>query len=98
MRRHVVRRASVLLGAVLARCLPGPARAGNPFFVNSVTGPVTWADGHAFFNTDAGPLGVLDNATITQMARDGFANWQAVPTALITVDDRGPIMLDGAPV
>jgi hypothetical protein len=74
-----------------------PARAGNPFNVHSVSGPVTWLNGDVPFNTDAGPLGILDNATATQMVRDGFATWQSQPVSL-NVHDLGPIMLGGVAV
>src|SRR5206468_9180555 len=73
------------------------AQAGNPFEVNSVTGPVTWQDGIVPFSTDLGPLGILDNASAVQMVRDGFATWQSQPVSL-SVQDRGPILLNGTPV
>ena len=75
-----------------------PARAGNPIRTHSVGGPVTWPGAVAYFNTDGGPLGILDNATSTQIVVDTFANWDAVPTASITSQNLGPIMLGGVPV
>ena len=72
--------------------------AGNPFRVNPVSGPLTWQNNVAPFNTDQGPLGILDNAAATQIVLDGFAAWEGVPTASLTAQNLGPIMLNGAPV
>jgi hypothetical protein len=92
-------RLSVACALLLAAALAiAPARAGNPRLVNSVSGPVTWDDRLAFFSTDLGPLGILDNAAAARMVRDGFTAWAAIPSVLITIEDRGPILLDGAPV
>jgi hypothetical protein len=90
-------RARIVLALLLFTGGMSSVRAGNPILVNSVSGPVTWQDGIVPFNTDLGPLGILDNATATQMVRDGFATWQSLPVSL-NVHDQGPILLNGAPV
>jgi hypothetical protein len=89
--------ARILLGSLLLAGGISLGHAGNPILVNSVSGPVTWPDGVVPFNTDLGPLGILDNATATGMVRDGFATWQSLPVS-ISVRDQGPILLSGAPV
>ena len=96
-RRSLTAGARIILGSWLLACGISLAHAGNPFNVNSVSGPVTWQDGIVPFNTDLGPLGILDNATATRMVRDGFATWQSLPVS-ISVRDQGPILLNGAPV
>ena len=74
------------------------SRAGNPRLVNSVTGPLTWPNGQVPFNTDQGPLGMLSNATATQIVLDSFAAWEGVPTATMTSQNLGPILIGGTPV
>src|SRR5213594_2135120 len=95
--QSLTRGARFLLGLLLLAGGVPVAHAGNPLNVNSVSGPVTWQDGIVPFNTDQGPLGILDNVTATRMVRDGFATWQTVP-ASISVRDLGPILLNGEPV
>src|SRR5512134_2513480 len=75
-----------------------PAQAGNPIRSHSAVGPVTWPGAVAYFNTDGGPLGILDNAAATQIVIDTFANWDAVPCASIVSQNLGPILLGGVPV
>lgn len=75
--------------------LVSPVLGGNPISVHSVSGPLTWVDGVVPFNTDGGPLGILDNATATQIVRDGFTTWAGVPSAVIAPLDQGPILIDG---
>ena len=88
----------LLVACTVAALALVPASAGNPRRMTSTSGPVTWPGGVAYFSTDQGPLGILDNATSTQIVLDSFANWDAVPSATVIAVHQGPILLNGAPV
>jgi len=87
-----------IAGLLLAGLAFSPSWAGNPRIVDPGSGPTIWQNGVAPYNLDQGPLGVLDEATITQMVVDGFAAWEAVPSSTLTVLNNGPILLDGVPI
>ncbi|MGO8760059.1 MAG: Ig-like domain-containing protein [Terracidiphilus sp.] len=92
--------AAVLLGLLLTSA---SARAGGPKFVSGVTYfnpavlgvPVHWSRGQINYFVDQGPLsGSVTNQQATAMVDAAAALWSAVPTAGVTLTDKGPLNED----
>jgi hypothetical protein len=92
----------VLIAAGLA-LIPAAAFAGGPKFVAgtsyfdpAVVGePVRWAGGLVNYYVDRGPLnGAIGNQQATAMVDAAAALWSAVPTAGVTLVDKGPLNED----
>jgi IPT/TIG domain len=94
-------RVGLLIGAAL--CAVTPALAGGPkyvagtsYFNPGVVGqPVHWADGQLNYYVDQGPLNSgITNQQATAMVDAAAALWSAVPTAGVTLADKGPLNED----
>ena len=81
----------------------GTARAGGPKFVAGTTffnpavagQPVHWAGGQVNYYVDQGPLSAtVTNQQATAMVDAAAALWSAVPTAAVTLTDKGPLNED----
>ena len=89
--------------AIATLLAPAVARAGGPkfiagssFFNPAVQGqPVHWANGQLNYYVDQGPLSAqVSNQQATAMVDAAAALWSAVPTAAVTLADRGPLNED----
>ncbi len=92
--------------AVLASILlfaPSHALAGGPKYVAGISNfnpgvlgqPVHWAGGQVSYYVDQGPLsGSVTNQQATAMVDAAAALWSAVPTAGVTLTDKGPLNED----
>ena len=96
-------KARCLLFALVLLFAPALALAGGPrliagttYFNASVVGqPVTWAGGQINYYVDQGPLSsTVSNAQATAMVDAAAALWSAVPTAGVTLTDKGPLNED----
>ena len=96
------RRLSVLALALLALAAT-PLHAGGPkyvagttFFNPGVLGqPIHWAAGQVNYYVDQGPLSAsVSNQQATAMVDAAAALWSAVPTAGVTLTDKGPLNED----
>jgi hypothetical protein len=94
-------RASVWLA--LGLLLPAAALAGGPkyvagvrYFNSGVVGqPVHWANGQLNYYVDQGPLSsTVTNQQATAMVDAAAALWSAVPTAGVTLTDKGQLSED----
>ncbi len=98
---------SALLPAFLLACLtlfaPALARAGGPkfiagssFFNPGLQGqPIHWANGQLNYYVDQGPLNAqVSNQQATAMVDAAASLWSAVPTAAVTLTDKGPLNED----
>jgi hypothetical protein len=79
------------------------ARAGGPKYVAGASyfdpaalgQPVHWAGGQVDYYVDQGPLnGSVSNQQATAMVDAAAALWSAVPTAGVTLVDKGPLNED----
>jgi hypothetical protein len=95
-----LRRLAAWLLALLALLAPGRALAGGPKFVAGtsyfnagvVGQPVHWANGQLNYYVDQGPLnGSVTNQQATAMVDTAAALWSAVPTAGVTLTDKGSL-------
>ena len=70
--------------------------AGTAYFDAAVVGqPVHWAGGVVNYYVDQGPLSsAVSNAQATAMVDAAAALWSAVPTAGVTLVDKGPLNED----
>lgn len=70
--------------------------AGTSYFNPGVVGqPVHWAGGQVNYWVDQGPLnGQVTNQQATAMVDAAAALWSAVPTAGVTLTDKGPLNED----
>jgi hypothetical protein len=70
--------------------------AGTTYFNAGVLGvPLHWAGGRVNYYVDQGPLSsTVSNAQATAMVDAAAALWSAVPTAGVTLTDRGPLNED----
>ena len=70
--------------------------AGTAYFDAGVVGqPVHWAGGQPGYYVDQGPLSAtVSNAQATAMVDAAAALWSAVPTAGVTLTDKGPLNED----
>ncbi len=70
--------------------------AGTAYFNAAVMGqPVHWANGQVNYFVDQGPLSsAITNAQATTMVDAAAALWSAVPTAGVTLTDKGPLNED----
>jgi len=98
-------RVAVLSLPVLALLVlaPAAALAGGPKYVAGVSyfdpgvlgQPVHWAGGQLNYYVDQGPLnGAVSNQQATAMVDAAAALWSAVPTAGVTLSDKGPLNED----
>jgi hypothetical protein len=87
----------------LCALAPLAARAGGPkyvagtsYFNSAVTGqPVHWAGGQLNYYVDKGPLNAgTQNADVVYMVDAAAAIWNAVPTAGVTLVDKGQLNED----
>jgi hypothetical protein len=94
------RRLAAWLLALLALLAPGRALAGGPkyvagasYFNAGVVGePVHWANGQLNYYVDQGPLNSsVTNQQATAMVDAAAALWSAIPTAGVTLTDKGPL-------
>jgi hypothetical protein len=94
------RTAAWLLALLLA---PGLAVAGGPRYVAGVSyfnpgvvgQPVHWANGQLNYYVDQGPLSsTVTNKQAKAMVDAAAALWSAVPTAGVTLTDKGPLSED----
>jgi len=92
-----------IVAAVLAGLSLQPANAGGPkyvagptYFNSAVLGlPVHWARGQVNYYVDQGPLSAsISNQQATAMVDAAAAIWTAVPTAGVTLIDKGPLNED----
>ena len=92
-----------LLGAVLCALAPLAARAGGPkyvagtsYFNSGAAGqPIHWAGGELDYYVDPGPLNAgYGNTDVVSMVDGMAAIWNAVPTAGVTLVDKGPLHED----
>src|SRR6185437_7990625 len=88
---------------VLLALIPAAAYAGGPkwiagasYFNSSVLGqPVRWANGQVGYYVDQGPLNAsVSNQEATAMVDAAAAIWSAVPTAGVTLADKGQLNED----
>jgi hypothetical protein len=88
---------------ILLALTPATARAGGPtyvagisFFNPGVLGqPVHWSGGQVNYYVDQGPLSSsVSNQQATAMVDAAAALWSAVPTAGVTLTDKGPLNED----
>jgi len=97
---HSHRTAAGLLALLLA---PVAAVAGGPKYVAGVSyfdpavmgQPVHWAGGLVNYYVDQGPLSAsVSNPQATAMVDAAAALWSSVPTAGVTLTDKGPLNED----
>ena len=82
--------------------LPGTAYAGGPKYVAGVSyfnpavigQPISWAGGEVQYFVDQGPLGPVSNTQAIAMVDAAAAVWSAVPTAAVSLVDRGSLAED----
>jgi hypothetical protein len=88
---------------LFAGMFPKPACGGGPkyiagatYFNSAVLGqPVHWAGGHVNYYVDQGPLNsTISNQQATAMVDAAASIWSAVPTAGVTLTDKGPLNED----
>ncbi|MGC1462089.1 MAG: IPT/TIG domain-containing protein, partial [Terracidiphilus sp.] len=100
--RTALRRLPIAALALLALA-PVPARAGGPkyvagtsFFNPAVLGqPIHWAGGTVNYYVDQGSLSAsVSNQQATAMVDAAAALWAAIPTAGVTLTDKGPLNED----
>ena len=91
------------LAVLLVLTAPVGLRAGGPKYVAgtgsfnpAVVGePVHWAGGQVNYSVDQGPLNSqVTNKQATAMVDAAAALWSAVPTAGVTLTDKGPLNED----
>ena len=96
-------RFDLCIAALLSILTSAPANAGGPkyvagvsFFNPGVVGqPVRWASGQVNYFVDQGPLNSsVSNQQATAMVDAAAALWNAVPTAAVSLTDRGPLSED----
>jgi len=94
---------ATLLGAVLFGLTPGAALAGGPKYVAGTSGfnssalgqSVHWANGQVNYYVDQGPLNSsVTNQQAVAMVDAAAALWSAVPTAAVTLTDKGTLNED----
>jgi hypothetical protein len=87
-----------LLALVPTAALAGGPKyiAGTSFFNPGVLGqPVHWAKGQVNYYVDQGPLSAsVSNQQATAMVDAAAALWSAIPTAGVTLTDKGPLNED----
>ena len=92
-----------LAALALLALAPAPALAGGPkyvagtsFFNPAVLGqPIHWAGGQLNYYVDQGPLSAsVSNQQATAMVDAAAALWSAIPTAGVTLTDKGPLNED----
>ena len=97
------RRLAVLLPVLLLSLAPAVGRAGGPKYVAGATvfnpanmgQPIHWAGGQVYYYVDQGPLnGSVSNQQATAIVDAAAALWSAVPTAEVTLTDKGPLNED----
>ena len=95
-----LRRLAAWLLTLLALLAPGRTLAGGPKFVAGtsyfnagvVGQPVHWANGQLNYYVDQGPLNSsVTNQQATAMVDAAAAVWSAVPTAGVTLTDKGSL-------
>src|ERR1035438_1419716 len=91
------------LAAILLLLAPWTVWAGGPKYVAGVSffnpaakgQPVYWAGGQVNYYVDQGPLnGSVSNSQATAMVDAAAAIWSAVPTAGVTLTDKGQLNED----
>ncbi len=101
--RHRIQSASCRTAFLLFVLVPAAAFAGGPkyvagvsYFNASVVGqPVRWAQGQVNYYVDQGPLNAtVSNQQATAMVDAAAALWSAVPTAGVTLTDKGELNED----
>jgi len=87
---------SLLLAAPLAHAGGPKYVAGTTYFNPAVLGqPLYWPNGHVNYYVDQGPLNSqVTNKQATAMVDDAAALWSAVPTAAVTLTDKGQLNED----
>ena len=98
------RRTAVIFSGLLLLVSAAPAAhaggpkyvAGTAFFNPAVLGqPIHWAGGLNGYYVDRGPLNSsVSNQQATAMVDAAAALWSAIPTAAVTLTDRGPLNED----
>jgi hypothetical protein len=92
-----------LASAALLLFVPALAHAGGPryvagttYFNSGVIGqPIHWANGQLNYYVDQGPLSsTVTNQQAVAMVDAAAALWTAVPTAAVTLTDKGPLNED----
>lgn len=83
-----------LLALLLGLALDRPSDAAGPLFVNDAGTPLVWIERPIPWNSDPGPLGVLDAAAAHQLVADGFDVWASVPHSAIGFADAGALPAD----
>ena len=97
LRRLLSSGAAISLLAPMAAFAGGPKYvAGTNYFNPGVVGqPVHWAGGQVNYYVDQGPLnGSVTNAQATAMVDAAAALWSAVPTAGVTLANKGTLNED----
>jgi hypothetical protein len=99
---HSPYRNTAVLGSILLLA-PSAAMGGGPKYVAGVSSfdpavvgqPVHWAGGQVNYYVDRGPLNSqVTNQQATAMVDAAAALWNAVPTAGVTLSDKGPLNED----
>jgi len=99
----VLRLAPCSLALLLLLLAPAAVLAGGPkyiagttFFNPAVLGtPIHWSGGQVNYYVDQGPLSsTVSNQQATAMVDAAAALWSAVPTAAVTLTDKGPLNED----
>jgi hypothetical protein len=102
-RPDLLRRLAARVLAALLLLWPAAAVAGGPGYVAGTSifnagvmgQPVHWANGQLNYYVDQGPLnGSVSNQQATAMVDAAAALWSAVPTAGVTLTDKGPLSED----
>ncbi|HXR38347.1 MAG TPA: IPT/TIG domain-containing protein [Terracidiphilus sp.] len=102
-RRRAVLLPALLLPTLIPTLIPTAAHAGGPkyvagarFFNPAALGqPVHWSKGQVNYFVDQGPLSAsVSNQQATAIVDAAAALWSAVPTAAVTLTDKGPLNED----
>ncbi len=100
---HLRRLASILPALLLLALCPATAHSGGPKYVAGVSffnpanlgQPIHWSGGQLNYYVDQGPLNAsVSNQQATAMVDAAAALWSAIPTAAVTLTDKGPLNED----
>ena len=95
--RHLLSALALLLLAPAIALAGGPKYvAGVSYFNPGVLGqPLHWSGGQVNYYVDQGPLNSsVSNEQATAMVDAAAALWSAIPTAAVTLTDKGPLNED----
>ncbi len=100
---HLRHLASILPALLILAFCPATAHSGGPKYVAGVSffnpanlgQPIHWSSGQLNYYVDQGPLNAsVSNQQATAMVDAAAALWSAIPTAAVTLTNRGPLNED----